>query len=257
MNKAFVLGAGHGARLKALTEHLPKPLIPVHQKPLATYAFDHLLAAGFSEFIVNTHHLAEAWSEAFPTGQYRDCPVAFRHEPDILETAGGIANIADLVEGEDFAVYNGDILTDLPLEPALEAHRSSGNLVTLLLRSSGTALHIAWNEATGKVYDIHNRLESGATHAHQFTGIYLVAPAFLSRLTPGKKESVIPKFLDLICEDNALGAIATDEGQWWDLGDRDALPRSECRPLQQLLPGLRPRFRPGTYSPKRHHPSRR
>ncbi len=222
MEKAFVLGAGLGTRLKALTERLPKPLIPVHQKPLATYALDHLLAAGFREFIVNTHHRPDAWGDTFPTGRYRDCPLTFRHEPDILETAGGIANIAGLVAGEDFAVYNGDILTDLPLEPALEAHRLSGNLVTLILRTSGPALHIAWDAGTGKVLDIHNRLQSDAPHAHQFTGIYLVAPAFLSRLTPGKKESVIPRFLDLIRDEGALGAVRADEGHWWDLGDRDA-----------------------------------
>jgi len=222
VDKAFVLGAGLGTRLKSLTEHLPKPLIPIHQKPLATYAFDHLLAAGFNDFVVNTHHCAPAWDEAFPESRYRDAPLTFRHEPDILETAGGIANIADLVAGDDFAVYNGDILTDLPLAPALEAHRRNGSLVTLLLRSRGPALHIAWDENTGKVLDIRDLLGTGAPCAYLFTGIYLVAPAFLSRLTPGKKESVIPKFLDLIRDGGALGGVLADEGSWWDLGDRDA-----------------------------------
>ena len=64
MNKAFVLGAGLGERLRPLTDQLPKPLIPVFQKPLITYAFDHLLAAGVREFVVNTHHIPEAYATA-------------------------------------------------------------------------------------------------------------------------------------------------------------------------------------------------
>ena len=59
MNKAFVLGAGLGTRLKKLTENIPKPMIPVFGKPLIEFAFDHLIDAGFGQFIVNTHHNAE------------------------------------------------------------------------------------------------------------------------------------------------------------------------------------------------------
>src|SRR5260221_425111 len=122
MNKAFVLGAGLGTRLRPLTDQLPKPLIPVFHKPLICYAFDHLLASGVREFIVNTHHLPEKYADAFPDSIYKGTPVTFRHEPVLLETAGGIANIADLVRDESFLVYNGDILTDLPLAPLINEH---------------------------------------------------------------------------------------------------------------------------------------
>ncbi len=149
MNKAFVLGAGLGTRLRPLTDQLPKPLIPVLHRPLITYAFDHLLGAGVKEFIVNTHHLPEKYAETFPDGRYRNAPITFRHEPILLETAGGIANIADLVEDGPFLVYNGDILTTLPLEPLLEEHARGENLVTLVLRSTGPALHIAWDDEIG------------------------------------------------------------------------------------------------------------
>ena len=68
MNRAFVLGAGLGTRLKTLTERLPKPLIPIYGKPLITFAFDQLIAAGVKEIVVNTHHCHEAYREAFPEG---------------------------------------------------------------------------------------------------------------------------------------------------------------------------------------------
>lgn len=222
MNKAFVLGAGLGTRLRPLTDQLPKPLIPVFHKPLITCAFEHLLRAGVREFIVNTHHLPECYAQAFPTGEYHGAPITFRHEPVLLETAGGIANIADLVRGESFLVYNGDILTDLPLKPLLEEHAKGQNLVTLVLRSTGPAKHIAWDAASGRVTDIRGKLGTGDMGTHQFTGIYAVSPEFLERLTPGKIESVIPVWLECIRRGERIGAVVADEGQWWDLGDRES-----------------------------------
>jgi mannose-1-phosphate guanylyltransferase len=213
VHQAFVLGAGLGERLRPLTDQLPKPLIPVFHQPLITYAFDHLMAAGVHEFVVNTHHLPEAYSRAFPEGSYRGAPIAFRHEAPVrLETAGGIANVRDLLRDEPFIVYNGDILTNLPLEPLIRSHEEEGNLVTLALRSSGPALHIGYDDATGRVTDIRNKLGTGNNGTHLFTGIYICSPEFHDWLTPGKVESVIPIFLKMI----------EQGGHWWDLGSRAA-----------------------------------
>lgn len=222
MDKAFVLGAGLGMRLRPLTDQLPKPLIPVFHRPLITHAFDHLLQAGVREFIVNTHHLREKYAAAFPDSRYKKAPVTFRHEPVLLETAGGIANIADLVRDAPFIVYNGDILTDLPLAPLLESHERSGNLVTLALRSSGPARHIAFDPARGLVTDIRNKLGTGNPGTHLFTGVYVVSPDFLRHVTPGKIESVVPVFLRLISRGARIGAVVVDDGRWWDLGDRSS-----------------------------------
>ena len=91
IKQAFVLAAGLGTRLRPLTDDLPKPLIPVGLKPLITFAFDHLIAdLGVEEFIVNTHHCPEAYGEAFPTAEYRGRTLRFRHEPVLLDSAGGI-----------------------------------------------------------------------------------------------------------------------------------------------------------------------
>jgi mannose-1-phosphate guanylyltransferase/mannose-1-phosphate guanylyltransferase/phosphomannomutase len=221
VKKAFVLGAGLGTRLKSLTEFLPKPLIPVYQRPLISFAFDHLQRAGLGEFVVNTHHCAEAYAEHFPDSSYNGAPITFRHEPVLLETGGGIDNVADLLAGDTFVVYNGDILTDLPLEEAFAAHRGSGNDVTLVLRSAGPALHIALDRASGKVVDIRNKLGTGNEGEFQFTGIYICEPGFLDRLWHGQKHSVIHIFLELIRDGGKLGGVVVDGGNWWDLGCRE------------------------------------
>ena len=223
IRKAFVLAAGLGTRLRPLTDQLPKPLIPVGHKPLITFAFDHLIAdAGVEEFIVNTHHRAEAFSVAFPEAEYRGRPLHFRHEPTLLDTGGGIKNIADLLgpAAETFLVYNGDILTDLPIGPAVAHHRASGNEVTLVLRSRDGPKHLAWNAASGRVLDIRNRLGTGLPEAYAFSCVYLVEPAFLDRIPAGQVVSVIPIFQEMIRRGEGPGGILIDDGTWRDLGSR-------------------------------------
>jgi NDP-sugar pyrophosphorylase family protein len=223
VKQAFVLGAGMGERLRPLTEQLPKPLVPVFHRPLITYAFDHLHAVGVDRFVVNTHHLPDAYAQAFPDQRYRGTPIQFRHESPVrLETAGGIANVRDLLGNEPFLVYNGDILTDLPLKPLLTEHRERGNIVTLVLRSHGPSLHIAFDPQRGRVTDIRNKLGTGDEGKYLFTGIYACDPAIHDWITPGKVESVIPIFLNMIREGAKIGAVVIDEGSWWDLGSRTA-----------------------------------
>ena len=227
--QAFILGAGLGTRLKALTESLPKPLIPVYQKPLITYAFDHLIEVGIDQFMINTHHCPDQYTQAFPDAEYRGASLAFRNEDVLLETAGGIANIADwLPNDEPFVVYNGDILTDMPMQPLLDAHAASDNLVTLALRSQGDALQVGYDADTGKVVDIRNYLHTACKTLFQFTGVYVVDPAFMSFLTPGKKESVVLPFLEVIRDSCRVGGAVVDGGVWSDLGTREAYLRANA-----------------------------
>ena len=249
ISKAFILGAGLGTRLRPLTEELPKPLVPVFNRPLITYAFSHLRHdLGVEEFAVNTHHCPEAYDAAFPDAQEGGSFLLFRHEPVLLDTAGGIANLRDwLPQDESFIVYNGDILTDLPLEPALKQHLRTGDAVTLILRSHGDELRVGYDAATGKVVDMRGALRPDWPHRYQFTGIYLVSPAFYPFLKPGKIESVVLPMLEAIRAGGQVGGIVIDEGEWGDLGERDAyldalslaargFPRYADTPLVRISP---------------------
>jgi mannose-1-phosphate guanylyltransferase len=233
IHQAFVLGAGLGTRLRPLTEDLPKPLVPIFQKPLITFAFDHLIDSGCEKFCVNTHHCPERFGELFTDSQYRSKPLTFRHEPVLLETAGGIANVADLLGDEPFLVYNADILSDLPLAPLLEEHERSGNIVTLVLRSGAGPRHIAFDPGRRRIVDIRNLVGTGAPDEFVFTGIYAVEPEFLGWIEKGVKRSVIPAFLEMIRRDAKLGGVVIDDGYWWDVGTRAAYMQ-----LHRELPSL-------------------
>ena len=222
--RAFVLGAGLGKRLRPLTDLLPKPLIPVWQHPLISHAFEHMLPLGVREIVVNTHHLPATYAAAFPASVYpsaggHSIPLHFRHEPVLLETGGGLANVKEFFQDEPFLVYNGDILTDLPLERALAQHSSTQSLVTLILRSEGAVRNVAFDPDTGRVLDLRNALQTHHPLQFQFTGLYVVSPAFFRYLIPGKIESMVEGFLRALQAGERLGGVVMDEGHWWDLGD--------------------------------------
>lgn len=222
VNRAFVLGAGLGTRLRPLTLQLPKPLIPVHQRPLIEHAFAHLHDVGVREFIVNTHHLPEAYGKAFPESTWRGCPLTFCNEPVLLETGGGLANVQHLLRNDGpFIVYNGDVFTNLPLTPAIEQHQADGNMVTLVLRRHGRVQNVALSVADRRVIDLRNALNTNHPDQFQFTGICIVEPAFFQYLPAlGVIESIVAAWLRAIEAGERLGGTVIDEGLWLDLGDR-------------------------------------
>ncbi len=218
VRKAFVLGAGLGTRLRPLTNLLPKPLLPIFGKPLITFALDHLRDVGVEEFVVNTHHLPEKFVEEFPDAEYRAVPLSLIHEPELLETGGGIKNIERIIGNELFVVYSGDILTDLPIERLIEEHWSRQNDVTLALRTTKFSTGVHWSSESGRVLDIQGALGTGAKGKFDFAGISIWNPSVFSRIPPRTKISFIPILTEWIKEGGKVGGVALEEGRWFNIG---------------------------------------
>jgi NDP-sugar pyrophosphorylase family protein len=94
-------------------------------------AFDRCVDLGVERMIVNTHHCASRYEEFFPQKRWRGVPLIFKYEPVLLETAGGLKNIEELILGENLLIYNGDVLANFQLAPFIEKHLDSGVEVTL------------------------------------------------------------------------------------------------------------------------------
>ncbi|MCW1884628.1 sugar phosphate nucleotidyltransferase [Luteolibacter flavescens] len=236
IRKAFLPGAGLGTRLRPLTDLLPKPLVPLFHRPLIAWAMDSCHAAGITDFAINTHHLPEKWEtdasgefrvkgEGMPggnglpskTGSWQGHPLHLFHEPELLETGGGVKNIEAWTAGESVLVHNGDIFSSLALDRLIAAHEASGNPVTLAVRSHGDPKHVAIAVQGDRVVDIRHRLGRSES-SHIFAGIYCFTPELLGMIPAGEMISVIPAFLEL-ARQNRLGAAVLDEGHWADLGD--------------------------------------
>lgn len=213
---AFVLGAGLGTRLRPLTETRPKPLVPVYHKPLITYALDHLIAAGVENFVINTHHQAEAFEEEFGSGTYRGCPVVLSFEPELLDTGGGIKKAQALIGSDPFLVYSGDILTDIDLGELVDEHFRRGNDVTLALRDTGFSTSLAFQG--GRVTDIRNRYGQG--EGHDFANVSVWNASIFNRLPVEKKVSFVPVVSDWIGQGGRIGGVLLNKNAWFNIGSR-------------------------------------
>jgi mannose-1-phosphate guanylyltransferase len=220
LRKAFILGAGLGTRLRPLTQVLPKPLLPIFGKPLITFAFDHLRTLGIDEFIVNTHHLPEKFSDAFNSGFYEGCPVDLVVEPIRLGTGGGIKNIESRINDEPFIVYSGDILTDIAIESLLDEHLIKKNDVTLALRRTGFSRAISWSPESGAVLDIQGKLNSAAIGEYDFAGVSVWNPKIFARLPAHQSFSFIPALIEWIRTGGLIGGVVLQANGWFNIGSR-------------------------------------
>ena len=198
---------------------MPKPLLEIGGRPIITYAMEHLRSIGVQRFIVNTHHCAEKYSEAFPKGNWQGIPITLRHEPLLLDTAGGIKNIEDLIANEErIIVYNGDIITNLPIAPLLAKHFALKREVTIALRSNGPLLNVNIDQ-NGFICDMRHTLKNPGIQSCLFAGIYIIETKFLQRLEAGRVESIVPPLVKRIKENpRSVGGIVIDDGYWYDVG---------------------------------------
>lgn len=110
--KAMILAAGRGERMRPLTDHTPKPLLPVGGKPLIVWHIEKLAQAGFRDIVINHAHLGSLIEAALGDGSQFGVSIRYSPEAEALETAGGIANALPLLGDAPFLVVNGDVFCD-------------------------------------------------------------------------------------------------------------------------------------------------
>ena len=142
--KAMIFAAGVGSRLRPLTDHTPKALIPVGGKPMLEHVILKLKAAGFDRLVINIHHLGGQIADFLRANDNFGLQIHLSDESDyLLDTGGGIKKATPWLRGDEpFLVHNVDILSDVDLRALYEAHRRSDPLATLLVSRRDTARYL-------------------------------------------------------------------------------------------------------------------
>ena len=221
--KAMILAAGKGERMRPLTEQVPKPLLEVGGKPLIQYHVEGLVAAGFTELVVNVSWLGEQ-IERFLGSRPWGCEIRFSRETSPLETAGGILKALPLLGDAPFALVNGDIWTDYPMD-SLRRHRSLAPGHAFLVLVDNPPQH---SEGDFHLYP-DGRLQPDApagTARLTYAGIAAIHPAFFAGSAPGK-QPLLPFLLRAMAKARVTGEHYA--GQWEDVGTPERLRALDAR----------------------------
>ena len=132
--RGFILAAGFGERMRPITEHIPKPLLPVGNLPLIAYAIKLLAHHGITDLIINLHHLGKQIKDALGDGSDYGVRVTYSEEEEILGTGGGLKKMHELLSDETFVVVNGDSIFRTDYRALHEFHLKKKADATLALR---------------------------------------------------------------------------------------------------------------------------
>lgn len=249
VTQAFILCAGLGTRMQPLTNILPKPLLPLFQEPMIVHILRQYRKLGIRTFIINTHHLSDTWQRFFPDGSWEDCSIHFVNEPVLLDTGGGLKNIANLVDpSSPLLIHNGDIVTTLDIGRLIAKHLESGAKATLALRTNGELTNVGFDSASGLVTDMRHSLGVNPG-THEFAGIYCIQPEIIDTIPDETVISIVPTLLELIRQRQTAG-IVLDDGVWFNVSSPETylnmhdvlsgvLPAEECvkiHPSAQIAP---------------------
>ena len=185
--RAIILSAGYGTRLWPLTEDRTKPAIPILGKPLVGYVAEYIASYGFNDIVVNLHHRPESVRAALGNGSKFGVKLHYVEEPVILGTSGALDNTREFFEHETFIAINGKIITDIDLDAALETHRKTNALATLvLLRNQKRERFSVVNVEQGRVTGFGGMPEpTGEPEPLMFTGIQLLEPRIFDYIPRG------------------------------------------------------------------------
>ena len=228
--KTMILAAGFGTRLFPLTIDRTKPAIPFLGKPLVGYVAEYLANFGLKEFVVNLHHQPDSVIEALGDGTAFGVKIDYTREvPEILGTAGGLDNAREFLENGTFLVVNGKIITDIDIAAAIEAHKNSGAVATMVLKPNSkrekfTIVETADGLVTGfGDFAIPVTEEEIRDTEHEpftplmFTGIHIMEPEVFDYIPRGVYSDIVPVFYNpALAKGEKVHAHVTD-ANWFEL----------------------------------------
>ena len=232
--KAMILAAGKGTRVQPITHIVPKPMIPILQKPVMEFLLELLKEHGFKEIMVNVSHLAEEIENYFRDGQRFGVEIAYSFEGriedgeligDALGSAGGLKKIQDFQNffDETFVVLCGDALVDLDLTEAVKRHKQRGAIASLITKKvkknqvSSYGVVVTDDDGRVKAFQEKPSLEDALSDSIN-TGIYLFEPEIFDHIPSGKKFDIGADLFPKLVENKLPFYALPMDFEWVDIG---------------------------------------
>lgn len=236
MTRAVILAGGQGTRLLPYTTVLPKPLMPIGDRPVLDIVVRQLKQSGFERITIATGYLAELIEVFFRDGAAYGIPIDYYREKEPLGTVGALALIDGLQE--DFLVMNGDVLTDIDYGALLERHRASDAVATIAttVREVEISLGVLHREDREDPTRLTGYSEKPTLSHEVSMGVYCFSPCVLGYIEP----RVRLDFPDLILRLIAAGEVVRgwhSEGYWLDIGRHE-----DYQHAQDEFEGMRSRL---------------
>jgi NDP-sugar pyrophosphorylase family protein len=214
---AVIMAGGLGTRLRPLTYAIPKPLIPIGDKPILEILLGQLQRAGFQRAIISTGYKAELIRSYFADGARLGIDIRYVVEQEPLGTAGALNLMRDQLD-EPFIMVNGDILTRLDFAALLAGHAESGADMTAVAAQHQTQIPYGVIESNGSRVE---RVVEKPTHTHPIlAGIYALSPSALDRL-PESGRFDVPDLIHKVIETGGTVRRHEMEAFWLDVGRMD------------------------------------
>lgn len=228
--KAMILAAGFGTRLFPLTIDRTKPAIPFLGKPLVGYVAEYVAKYGVKEFVVNLHHQPQSVIGALGDGSNFGVSIDYTiEEPNILGTAGALDNARQFLENSTFLIVNGKIITDIDISAALDTHRRSGAVATMILKPNSkrekfTIVNTSDGMLTGfgdyatpvteaELRDTEHEIETPL----MFTGIHIMEPQVFDYIPRGVYSDIVPTFYNPALANGEKIAVHVTDANWFEL----------------------------------------
>jgi mannose-1-phosphate guanylyltransferase len=218
--KAVVLVGGEGTRLRPLTLHTPKPLLPIANVAFIERQLDWLGRYGVTEVILSLGYLPDAFIRHFNGDSYAEMQLRYAVEDEPLGTAGAIRFAADGIE-DRFIVCNGDVLTDLDLGEMMEFHqaRKAEASIALTRVLDPSAFGVVPTREDGEVIAFVEKPPAGQAPTDWINaGTYILEPSVLKRIPARLNVSVERETFPRMLEETGRLYALQSEGYWLDIG---------------------------------------
>ena len=232
--KAMILAAGKGTRVRPITYTIPKPLIPILQKPVMEFLLELLRQHGFDQIMVNVSHLAHEIEGYFRDGQRFGVNIGYSFEGRIVDgklvgealgSAGGLKKIQEFKTFFDdtFIVLCGDALIDLDLSEAIKWHKEKGAIATIVTKSvpkeDVSSYGVVVTDENGKIQSFQEKPSvEEALSTNINTGIYIFEPEILDYIPPNQEYDIGGELFPKLVEKQAPFYAVAMDFQWVDIG---------------------------------------